>query len=127
MSIVCLCPSCKEKFTQAQFELDECLAEEVKLEGDAADFMEELEELRLTLNSFLRRELLDSILFLYKELNKEPKSTKMYSWFARNSQYGNQCKFAILALRKFKDKRLDRVEELLSRCLDQIGKFREES
>lgn len=124
--IVCLCPSCQMKFARYQDELDRCLDEVVELEGGVSHPIEEIEELRLSLKSFLKRELLDVLLGLYKELSKEPRQHEMYAWFVRNSQYGGECRYAQAALKKFKESRLDTLEEALRGCLRAIEKLRGE-
>jgi hypothetical protein len=123
----CFCPSCQSKFIQSGDELNKCLNDEVELEGGICHPVEEFEEMRLVLGSFLRKDLLDEILALYKELSKEPRQPEMYAWFVRNSQFGGECKYALQALRKFKEERLDRFELLLNNCLQAISKIREDN
>ena len=120
-----LCSSCGEKFVRAGDELESCLAEQVELEGGVCHPIEEFEEMRLLLNSFLKPAMLDQLLFLSKELNKEPKESEAYSWFARNSSVGRDCRYAVGALKRFKERRLDGMEAALKSCLVQIEKLRE--
>ena len=124
--IVCLCPSCQMKFARCRDQLDLYKEEDIKLEGGISHPIEEFEELRLSLKSFLRKELLDTLLVLYKELSKEPRQHEMYAWFVRNSQYGGECRYAQAALKKFKESRLDTLEEALRGCLRAIEKLRGE-
>jgi hypothetical protein len=91
--------------------------DEPGVEYGASHPIEEFEELRLCLKSFLKKELLDEILFLYKELSKEPRQSEMYTWFVRNSSLGGDCRYAQSALKAFKEQRLGKLEELLERCL----------
>jgi hypothetical protein len=100
--------------------LEESLKEEIELEGGCITSMDEIEELRLLLQSIMNKDLLDSLLSLYKELNKEPRETEMHSWFIRNSNAGINCKFSIQAFRRFKENRIDRLEPLLERALGAI-------
>jgi hypothetical protein len=116
-----LCPSCEKKFVSINNELEKCLLASVNLEGDSLNWLEDLEELRLFLSSFLRPEVLNKLLILKKELDKEPRYTEMYSWFVRNSKYGAECKYAINALRQFKEKRVEIVKKMLGDCLKQMS------
>lgn len=122
---LCLCPSCQMKFARHRDQLDLCAEAVTELEGGKSHPIEEFEELRLVLASFLKKELLDTLLALYKELSKEPRQAEMYAWFVRNSQYGGECRYAQAALKKFKESRLDQMENLLRGCLDAIEKLRE--
>ena len=119
--VVCLCPSCRAKFIQG---VEGSLKEGVELEGGISHPIEEFEELRLILKSILRQEVLNSLLGLYKELSKEPRQMEMFAWFVRNSQFGGECRYAQAALKKFKETRLDRLEDLLHRCLTAIKELR---
>ncbi len=124
--VECLCPSCNSKFNMSAKNLLSCLADDVELEGGVISSVENFEELRLTLQSFMKKEVLDSLLSLYRELDKEPRQIEMYSWFVRNSQYGGECRFALAALKKFKEARLDRFEDLLRKCISSIEEARED-
>lgn len=119
-----LCSSCSKKILEAAETISICLEDEIELEGGVSHPIEDIEELRLTFKSFLKKDILDSILNLYKELSKEPAETEMYSWFVRNSQFGGQCKFAIQALTRFKKNRLDKLEEQLRTCLASVEQLR---
>lgn len=123
--VLCLCPSCRGKFARLQDQLD-LYNEEINLEGGVSHPIEEFEELRLFFQSFLKKELLDAVLLLYKELSKEPRQAEMYAWFVRNSQYGGECRYAQAALKKFKESRLDVLEEKLTQCLSSIKQLRQE-
>jgi hypothetical protein len=89
--------------------------------------LEVLEELRLTLRSFLRPSLLKALLEVRKLLDKEPQYTKQYHWFVHHGQWGKECRFALEAARRFKEERLDKLETLLRRSLEEIQRIREES
>lgn len=82
--------------------------------------LESLEELRLLLKVWLKPEVLDSLLSLYKELNKEPVTSEAYTWFLKNSEFGGECKYAKAYIEKFRRDRLDRTVELLEVCLKKI-------
>ncbi len=114
----------QEKILTAADDLHTCLDQEISLEGGISHPLEEIEELRLILNSILRQEVLDSLLTLYKELNKEPRQTEMFAWFVRNSQFGGECKYARAALQRFKEYRLDKLEGHLLKSLEAIKELR---
>ena len=107
-------------------EISSCLGEDVNLEGGVAHPLEELEELRLFLGSMLKPELLGSLVGLYKALSNEPRQVEMYSWFVRNSSAGSNCRYARMALRKFKEERIDLVEGKLEEALEAIRSLRED-
>jgi hypothetical protein len=111
-----ICPLCSARYKKLEKEINISLDKDINLEGDSAHFLDELEELRLVLKSLLRKELLEEIDNLSSILNKEPKQTKMFSWFIRNSNLGIECKFAQSALKQFKDYRLDKVRDSLIKC-----------
>lgn len=106
--------------------LDSAAKKEISLEGGVTFPLEYLEELRLYLGSFLKPEVLDALLKVYKVLNKEPRQTEQYSWFLRNSQFGKECKYAIAALNHFKRTRLDELEKVLVEALEKIRLLKEE-
>jgi len=114
----------KEEYISVGDILSESLSEEYDLEGGVNHPIEEFEELRLVLSSFLKTELLNSLVAIYKELEEDSQQPKMYAWFVRNSQYGGECKYALGALKAFKERRLDRLEELLTRCLTAVKELR---
>jgi len=118
------CSKCRADYGRAGFELEVALAEEIELEGGVCFPIEYFEEMRLLLASFLQTDVLNSLLFLYKELEDEPKEAQIYSYFLRNSTVGADCKYALGALKRFKEQRLDRLEPLLKECLVQIEKLR---
>ncbi len=101
-----------------------CLETEIELEAGVSHPLEELEELRLFLGSMLNPSLLGSLVELHKILSQEPRQTEMYSWFCRNSQYASDCKYARMALKKFKEERIDKVEEKLEEALKAIKEIR---
>lgn len=95
--------------------------EDISLEHGKADgVMEELEELRLVLNSWIKKDILQELLELRDELNKEPKYTEMYTFFNRQSLDGRDCKYAILAIEKFKKERLDKTKGLISSLQEKL-------
>lgn len=108
----------QERFLTAGDELTASLEEGVELDDGTYHLLESMEELRLTLNSFLRKDLLDSLLLLFKVLNQEPPYTEMFSWFVRNSQYGGECRYALGALEAFREERLERCISLMKECIE---------
>jgi len=99
--------------------------EDPKLEGGCTFPLEELEELRLFLSQFLDPEVLTAINNVYRVLESGLRETEKYSWFVRNGVGGGDCKFALQALKKFKEKKLDLLEENLLRALSQVRKLKE--
>ena len=92
-----------------------CLNEEIETDDD--HIMEKFEELRRCLDSFLKPEVLQSLLDLNKSFGEE---TQQFHWFSRNSTYGRDCKYAIAAVKVFKRERLDRIKGLLKECSERI-------
>lgn len=118
--VLCQCPTCHSIFSQAREALEACLEEPVELEGGSSHPLEDLEELRLTLKSFMKPEVLQALVDLLGAIDEEPKQTEMFSWFARNSQFGKNCRYAEMALKKFREQRLDRVKELITRVEETL-------
>ena len=114
------------RYKAAEYDLEQSLMIPTELEGGISHPIEELEELRLSLAALMNKDLLDSLLFLFKELNREPRESEMYAWFVRNSQVGGECKFAQQALTRFKRNRLDTLEPLLERSLAAVKTMKEE-
>jgi hypothetical protein len=79
---------------------------------------EDLEELRLYLNAFLRPQVLGALLEVSKVLNLEPKFTQMIHYFIHNSQFGMECKYAVMAANNFKKNRLERLLVLIKKCAE---------
>jgi len=100
--------------------LSSILSDRVELEWGAEFPLEFLEELRLTLKSFLTPKVLDAMLAIYKELDTDPKDSEIFSWFIGNSKDGVQCGYATMALVNFKRNRLDRTKKLLRKCLEEL-------
>jgi len=123
--LLCLCPACSSKFEDSEKILLAGALEDVELEGGVAFPLEELEALRLYLQTFLKPETLQAILDVYKVLEKEPKPQEKYAWFIRNSTFGAECKHAIAALNHFKKNRLDGLEGALERALEAVRKLSE--
>lgn len=90
------------------------------VETSDAHPMERLEELRRTLKSIMRPEVLQCLLELSKALDKGP---EQYHYFLTHSIVGADCKYAVAALEKFKKTRLDKVKSLLEECLEKIDKL----
>ena len=99
--------------------------QDTELEGGISHPIEELEELRLFLASFLKPELLDQLVLLYKELSTTTQEPKMYAWFVRNSSAGKECRYAVAALDRFKKKRLDKMEEILEQSLIAVRNMKD--
>lgn len=121
-----VCPRCNEKFKLDQKILGDVLSEQVSLSGEDKHYMDNLEELRLTLKSFMKPSVLTTINDLFGFLDKKPRTTEQYAWFLRNSQFGGDCKFALAALKLFKRDRIDRVKELLKLCLSELENISKE-
>lgn len=113
--ITCLCPTCDSLFAMNKTILEAMLQEKITLEGGAAHPLEELEELRLALKSFLRPEVLQALVELLGAIDRDPKHSEMFAWFSRNSSYGSTCRYALMALKKFREDRLEKVKELVAR------------
>jgi hypothetical protein len=118
--VLCQCPTCHSVFSESREKLEACLRESVELDGGSNHALEELEELRLTLRSFLKPETLQALVDLLEAIDTEPKQTEIYSWFVRNSQFAGGCKYAQIALRKFKEERLDRVVRLVDTVKESL-------
>ncbi len=108
----------------ASEEITSCLSEEVELEGGATFTLEKLEELRLTLRSFLRPRTLSALDEVRKILDKKPMQTEPFAYFVRNSQFGAECRYARLALEQFKKHRIDRTIELMETCLAELKEMK---
>lgn len=115
-----LCPECIGKIVSLADKVGTPLEDIVSLEGGNYYPLDYVEELRLQLKSLMRPEVLQSLLELHKVLDSEPQQTRMFSWFVRNSEMGEQCRYATMALEKFKGERLERVRELLRECLKKL-------
>ena len=121
-----LCPRCRNEYGEHILHLQECLQTRVLLD-DPTFPLEDLEEVRLHLKSFLRKEVLDAVLELYKELMADPQPTEAFSWFVANGVGGHECKYAQAALRRFKRERLDNVVEIMERCLPLLKEMQNEN
>jgi len=108
-------------------ELDDSLDQVVELEGGTVHALETLEELRLTLKSFMTPRVLDAILEMFKFLEAKPDYPTMYAWFMRNSQFGGECRYALSAVKSFKEQRLDRTIHLLERCLKELKELKNDN
>jgi DNA-binding GntR family transcriptional regulator len=96
-------------------QLEEAIQEELEVDDD--HFLERLEELRRYLKNLLDPAVLQSLLELYKLLDRGP---EQFHYFSHHSQVGRECKFAVASLEAFKKKRLDKVKALLQECCDAL-------
>ena len=119
--VLCQCPTCHSVFSGSREVLEVALQETVELDGGTCCPLEDIEELRLTLKSFMRPEVLQALVDILDAIDTEPKQTEMFAWFARNSTYGKDCRFALMALKKFKEQRLDRVKELVAKAAEVLN------
>ena len=83
-------------------------------------YLDTLEELRKILDGLLKKEVLECLMEIKKDLEKEPKCSSMYSWFVRNSTNKEKCSYSIRAIEVFKRDRLDRIVILLEEALQKI-------
>ena len=120
------CEKCREKLLDVASRLDESLWKETELEGGNLFPLDYLEELRLTIKSFLRVETLNALLALMKELDREPRATESFAFLVRNSEVGGECIYALQALDHFRKKRIDKTLELLEEALEEVKKMKEE-
>lgn len=118
--IRCFCPACESLFLQSKQVLEESLANREKLEGGQAHSFEELEELRLFLKSFMKPAVLQAVVDVLGVLDEEPKHTEMFSYFVRNSQYGAECRYALTALKKFKEQKISKLKQKLEVALTAL-------
>jgi hypothetical protein len=116
-----LCPECLKRVVAVADSLSVPLEDVVSLDGGNYFPLDWVEELRLHLKSLMRPEVLQTLLELHKVLEREPQQTKMFSWFVRNSEMGEQCRYSTMALERFKRERLERVRELLGECLERLS------
>lgn len=95
------------------------LEESLSIDTETSDVhpLERLEELRRTLNSIMKPDVLQSLLELSKALDKGP---EQYHYFLTHSIVGGDCKYAVATVEKFKRQRLDRVKILLKECLAKV-------
>jgi hypothetical protein len=122
--VACLCPACKSTFMSNLEALETAMADDLaEDELSSEHIMEDLEELRLIMKSFMKPTVLNALVDLLSELNKEPVNTEAYCWFVRNGQFGRECRYALLALKKFKETRLDRVKGLIAKCGEQLERL----
>jgi hypothetical protein len=122
--LLCHCPQCQRDF-KLEIEGIEGAMEgyhEGALDPPASDVIEDLEALRRDLGALLKKDVLEGLMALYELLDKDPQQTKMYCWFTRNGTYGRECKYATLALKSFKENRLDKVLELLESVTEGLKK-----
>lgn len=103
--------------------ISKSLEDQTELEGGSTETLDDFEELRLLLNSIIRKDVLQELSEIKNLLNKEPKYTEMYSWFVRNGIDGKSCKFSKMALQKFKERRLKKIKVRLEKCLAEIDKL----
>jgi len=102
--------------------LEKCLSDDVEVPGGSQSLLEYLEELRLVLGSMMRKETLQALWDLNKELNIEPKHSEIYTYFIKNSLDGIECKYALKALDNFKKNRIARMRLLLKTCLEELDR-----
>jgi len=83
--------------------------------------LSEVEELRVFINSFLTVDTLSSLSELKDVLNETPIYSEQWDFFKNNSKDGERCRFAILALKKFKERRLGGLIPLLDKVRDSLS------
>jgi hypothetical protein len=106
--------------------MEESLMEECELDGGSYMPLDYLEELRLTLKSFMTPPVLESINNLCRILNAKPVSSEAYSGLSRRSEHGFQCKYALAHLDRFKREKLDKTIALLEECLLKMKELKSE-
>lgn len=97
------------------------LDRETELVGKTESPLEILEELRLTLDTFMNKETLSALWEIKEELEREPRHSEIYSYFKRASFDGEECRFAQKALKGFRENRLEKTKELLIKALRSLG------
>ena len=120
-----LCSECKERIRLAGEKIEDSLMEEIELEGGSDHPIEDIEELRLLMKSFMRPDVLQALLEVFKLLDEEPQPTRAYSWFVRESTLGRECIFALKALESFKETRLEKLILALGESLRLLKSFPE--
>ena len=144
--VPCFCPRCGERFSahlsslEAVFEApvgagqDEVSGRQaavsgrsaaVELEGGEIGELDSLEELRRVLVSFLRPGVLTALNDLKEILCREPRMTEQAAWFVRNALDGERCRYYVLAVKKFREQRLEKVLPLLKRSLAALEKLKD--